>query len=334
MSYRSQILSAVYEADRLHAEFGTDAAAAREGRINVFGMLTERDIPVVFRPLTSLLGAYLHAPTQGVLVTTRRSLNVQRFTAAHELGHAVLGHQASLDSDDILSRAFFDLRTAYDVREVQANAFAAQLLTPTWLLAQHVSRQGWSRSDLLQAANVYQLSLRLGSSYTATCYALETARAIDAATREALIKKRRGLKQRLLPAYTRDNWYGDVWIVTDKDEGLILEGSRTDLVVFKLGEHPSSGYVWSLEQLTDSGLQVTEDKSEADGEVHIGGITFRRIIAEPISGGAMGRVLLEERRPWARSEPPLNRLEVDVAFVGPMQTGLLPAQRDKILAAA
>jgi len=35
-----------------------------------------------------------------MLLTTKRSLHIQRFTAAHELGHHVLGHRAmSLDKD-------------------------------------------------------------------------------------------------------------------------------------------------------------------------------------------------------------------------------------------
>ena len=40
-------------------------------------------------------------------MTTQRQLPVQRFTAAHELGHAALGHEASLDEEEILKRAIF-----------------------------------------------------------------------------------------------------------------------------------------------------------------------------------------------------------------------------------
>ena len=81
-------------------------------------MLVERDIPVMFRPLKNLLGAYIDDPGQGVMVTTQRQLPVQRFTAAHELGHAALGHEASLDEEDILTRAYLlpecSLRSAGD----------------------------------------------------------------------------------------------------------------------------------------------------------------------------------------------------------------------------
>jgi hypothetical protein len=74
---RDEILNAIYEADRLHKEHDTEARAKRgEGRIDVFGMLVGRDIPVMFRPLKNLLGAYIDDPDQGVMVTTQRPLPV------------------------------------------------------------------------------------------------------------------------------------------------------------------------------------------------------------------------------------------------------------------
>jgi len=94
MSRRDDILNAVYEADRLHKKYDTEARAkSGEGRIDVFGMLVDSNIPVMFRPLKNLLGAYLDDPGQGVMVTTQRQLPVQRFTAAHELGHAAMSHR-------------------------------------------------------------------------------------------------------------------------------------------------------------------------------------------------------------------------------------------------
>src|SRR5260370_21304922 len=173
MASRYAILNAVVAADRLHREFDTKARAERgEGRSDVFGSVVKRDIPVMFRPLKGLLGAYIDNPDQGVLVTTQRPLPVQRFTAAHELGHAALGHEASLDEEDILTRALFVTEASYDPREIQANAFSTELLTPRWLLVQHMKRQGWTRENLTDPVVVYQLALRMGSSYSATCYAL------------------------------------------------------------------------------------------------------------------------------------------------------------------
>ena len=186
---RDAILSAVSEADRLHKQFDTKARTDNgEGRINVFEMLVHRDVPVMFRPLKGLLGAFLDNPAPGVLVTTQRQLPVQRFTAAHELGHATLGHETSLDLEDTLARSPFVEGASYDLREIQANAFASQLLAPSWLIVKHMQRQGWMRDRMTDPAVVYQLSLRLGTSYSATCHALTRHRVISKTNCNMLIQ--------------------------------------------------------------------------------------------------------------------------------------------------
>ncbi len=338
MTRREDILHAVYEAERLHREFGSRARVeAGEGRIDVFNMLVERDIPLVFQPLKNLLGAFVDTPDMGIMVTSRRPLPVQRFTAAHELGHQALGHEASLDEEEILTRALFAGERDYDRREIQANAFASQLLTPPWLLAHHMKRQGWTRDNLADPVVVYQLSLRMGSSYTATCYAIEQAKGIDAWTRERLLKvKPKAIKQSLVSPYERETWYGDVWLVTDRDHGMLLEGGRSDLVVLQVEEHPSSGYRWQFGDLTDAGLSINaDDRMSRTGEEHVGGVVMRTLMAEPRAGqGARGHVHLREIRPWQPEAEPLRSLELDIDLSGPVQTGLLPAQREILLSAA
>ncbi len=338
MPRRDDILNAVYEAERLHKEFDTKARAeAGEGRIDVFGMLVKRDVPVMFRPLKNLLGAFIDDPDKGVIVTSQRPLPVQRFTAAHELGHEALGHEASFDEEDVLTRALFVTEASYDRREIQANAFASQLLTPSWLIVQHMKRQGWTRDSLTDPVVVYQLSLRMGSSYAATCYALEESKGIDRTTRETLLKvKPKAIKQSLVKPYEPETWYGDVWLVTERDNGMVLDGSRSDLVVLKFEEHASSGYLWQFGELADAGLAIREDgRASASGKGHIGGVVFRTVIAEPEDeGGASGHVRLREVRPWQAAGEPLHALEIDVELSGPVPAGLLPAQREALLGVA
>src|ERR1019366_8007904 len=69
-----------------------------EGEVDVFTAIADMGIPLVFKPLESALGFFLPAPLNGILVTTKRSRHIQRFTAAHELGHAFLGHKGSIDN--------------------------------------------------------------------------------------------------------------------------------------------------------------------------------------------------------------------------------------------
>src|SRR4051812_33932177 len=126
---RAAILGAAAAADRMHKQFDTKSRAdAGEGRIDVFDMLVQNDIPVMFRPIRGRLGAFLNEDgARGVLITTERPLSAQRFTAAHELGHAMLGHEPSLDPESILFRYPVADRVAsdYSLEEIQANVFAS-----------------------------------------------------------------------------------------------------------------------------------------------------------------------------------------------------------------
>jgi Zn-dependent peptidase ImmA (M78 family) len=263
------------------------------------------------------------------MVTTQRQLRVQRFTAAHELGHEALGHEASFDEEDVLTRALFVTESGFDIRELQANAFATELLTPQWLIVHHMKRQGWNRENLTDPGVVYQLALRMGSSYSATCYALADCKGIDRPTCDRLLKvKPKAIKQALVKPYEPETWYGDVWLVTERDNGMVLEGSRSDLVVLKFREHASSGYIWQFGDLTDAGLAIREDgRVASSSKQHIGGVVFRTVITEA-QDGATGHIQLREVRPWQAAGEPLQSLELDIDLSGPVPAGLLPEQRE------
>ena len=194
-----------------------------------------------------------------------------------------------------------------------------------------MKRQGWKRENLTDPIVVYQLSLRMGSSYAATCYALVECKGIDRTTCENLLKvKPKLIKQSLSRPYEPDNWYGDVWLVTERDNGMVMEGSRSDLVVLKFQEHASSGYVWQFGDLLDAGLAIKEDGRANSGNQYIGGIVSRTVIAEA-KDGASGHINLRETRPWQPADKPLNSLELDVDLSGPVTAGLLPKQLEALL---
>ena len=147
--YASAIRKATLEASRLHRDLGIQNRAIHgSGRVDVYETIAKLGVPLFFTKLDGLLGAYYREPAPGVLVTTQRPLNQQRFTAAHELGHHYLGHMPSLDDESILRRAPFQARTGDELQEVEAEAFAAAFLLPQWLLDWHCERQGWTDEDL------------------------------------------------------------------------------------------------------------------------------------------------------------------------------------------
>ncbi len=336
---RAAILNASLEADRLHKQFDAkDRADAGEGRIDVFDMLVRNEIPVMFQPIKGLLGAFLKENgSRGVMVTTQRPLPVQRFTAAHELGHAMLGHEPSLDSEDILARSPLVEREqqGYDLKEIQANVFASQLLIPRWLLVKQMRRQGWTAENLTDPDTVYQLALRLGVSYLATCHALLRNKVIDNELSARLLNVQpRTIKARLAAPYKPEDWHRDVWVVTLRDDGLLLEGSRSDLVVVKVVEHSGSGYLWQFDDFASTGLAVVQDSRAADSDKElVGGVVFRTVVAES-TNMVEGHVCLREARPWQANGEPLQSLNLDLDFYGPMDAGLHRAQRRTLLGVA
>lgn len=145
------------QATRLHHELGTREGMQRHGGgIDVFGATHTLGLPLLLRPLQGLLGAYIPTPIPGVLVTTERPLSIQRFTAAHELGHFQLEHLPSLDDESILRRmANIPLKrmSNSELQEVEADAFAVSFLMPRWLIEWHCIRQDWDASDLVNTFN-------------------------------------------------------------------------------------------------------------------------------------------------------------------------------------
>ena len=203
---------------------------ATNERVDVYGALAWLDVRVVFKPLEGLVGAYVRGETPGVMVSTRRPPSVQRFTAAHELGHAVLGHAPSLDSPGVIGdaasgrpRPLIGGFASY-LQEVEADAFAGGFLLPPWLIARHARRQGWTRAMLSQPGTVYQLSLRCGASFQAVSWALERNGFIPPADREALLRFRpRDLKARLGHGGGDADARSDAWLIGAQDSGLDLE---------------------------------------------------------------------------------------------------------------
>ena len=320
-SRRDAILSGASRAAEMHTELGLrQQLAAGDRPVDVMDVMRELGLTLLFRPLNSLLGAYLPgAGAPGVLITTQRDLHVQRFTAAHELGHHVLRHKvASLDADiGYVGRGEL---ANYDNQELEADSFASEFLLPMWLIVAHAKRHQWGKSDLTNPDTVYQLSLRLGTSYSATCWALFSNKLVDRITVEALVNTPpKACKQRALPDFKPESWRRDVWLLSERDRGVQLLGNPDDLLVLMLEEHVNSGYVWDVAPITSAGLLIEKDDRHDLADGAIGGPVTRRVVAH---GGAQGHIRLEERRPWSKTDDAHTTFEIDVAMIGNQPEGL------------
>jgi Zn-dependent peptidase ImmA (M78 family) len=324
-------------AARLHVELGTEEALQLYGgNVDVFDATVRLKLPLVLRPLNGLLGAYLPDPIPGILVTTERPLSIQRFTAAHELGHVRLEHLPSLDDESMLRRMAMPASSAAtgpNMQEVEADAFAVAFLMPLWLIHWHCQRQGWRASDLANRHVAYQLALRLGASYEATTWTLQRYNLISSGAGDGLRQRAlRDLKVELLQAYQPSDYRGDVWLLTERDADTKIAGSRNDHFVLRLNEHSGGGYLWNIDQLRESGFAVIQDDRQTDDHEGIGGPVIRHVMAA-LEHAHRGHVSLHECRPWQPSAP-IARVAFEYDFTGPEEEGFSRAERRQLLEAA
>lgn len=296
------LLQAKEEAVRLHRNFGMrENTEACKSRIDVFETIARCGVDLLFKPLESVLGAYVKNSIPGMLVSTKQPLNVQRFTAAHELGHIRLVHKSSVDDESIMVPRF-EMNTLDHgkLEEIQANTFAIEFMLPDWLISRCFSQYGWNKRKIADPRLMYQLSLRVGASYQTLCHSLMRpgVRIIDQSDVYDLLKVEPSrIKQDLLRDYQPENNWGDVWELSSNDEGTLIEGSWSDLFLLKLNEHSNSGYIWNFEQLNQSGFAVVRDERHALNSQCVGGVV-ERLIAVKSSKRQTGEIILKEVRPW------------------------------------
>lgn len=306
---RDALLKGMRAALRLQRDLGLDQGNARGQRVDVFGAIYKKNVPLLFRKLEPLLGAYLRENgNPGIILTTRRPLGQQRFTAAHELGHHVMNHDPHADDDSILRRSPDRPRDymRLPATEQEADAFASYFLVPDWLITTLMQRQDWSPSHFQSPSVVYQMALRMGTSYRATLFALTRNRVIASGMRQQLAKVQPAtVKRALVPDHPLASTQNiDVWQLTERDEGTVIEASRDDLFVVKLREDSGAGYLWSFDELEAAGFAILKDGREKVIEGTVGAPTVRHVIAHASGAPAHGTYTVWERRPWAPNDNP------------------------------
>lgn len=333
MTRREILLDAITEAGRLHRQLNLkEEVRSRSGGVDVFGTILQLSIPLLFRPLDKLLGAFVPKPTPGIIITTERNLAVQRYTASHELGHVILGHAGSLDDDSILNRTPFG-SSRYNVVEAAADAFAAAFLMPKWLFELHAERQRWDARSFDNPSVAYQLSLRIGASYEATCRSLARYGVIGTGTlQKHLSTAPKTIKQGLVGSQQIPDWHANVWELSDRDQGALIQGGPKDVFVVRLKENSGAGYLWNAAEIEHAGFILVSDEVHVpkDSE-EIGGAVDRVLLAASKSEAA-GKVDLKQTRPWETSAADTSHFTFTYELFG-KENGLPRAQRRKVAAA-
>ena len=291
MNPRDELLRAGLEANRVARAYDDPTRTS----LDILQVLDDLDVPVLFRSLDSLLGATLRVDNDvaGVIVTTNRSRQVQRFTLAHELGHYILGHRTTLDTEVEWAPRRGGARSPEDDA---AEAFASELLAPSWRVVRLAKQHGWEAPQLKQSTTIYQLSLRLGISYIATCWALRAARVLTVREALALATQKGAVKQAkasIVKDGPEDPW-ADAWLLEEADDGMYLEAGPGDVFAVKFREHAAAGYLWQLDGPETCRILSDQPPLLSDAT---GGPSWRRLLVNFNSAG-YHRMAWSEKRPW------------------------------------
>ncbi len=303
-SDRAAILRGMRAAIKLHRDLGTRDRRDPSVRIDVYSTIAKLGALLMFKPLDPLLGAFMReGSATGVVITSRRPVGQQRFTASHELGHLVLEHEPHADGDEILRRAPLEsLDRGVPLQEREADAFASYFLLPQFALAKLQKQQEWSQDDYDNPHTIYQASLRFGASYSATAFAYQREKVISRNQCEKLLSVRpKALKEELVGHFSVPNWSNrDVWRLSEHDEGTLVEAGRDDLFLLKLTEHNHSGYLWTFDELEREGFVILQDEKKAKFPGRVGGPRRRFVLGEA-SNLRDGDYAIQESRPWDKA---------------------------------
>lgn len=306
-------------------------------QIDVFRIISQAGIWLMFQPMRDLFGAYQrHAEGAGIILNANHPSTLQRFTAAHEYGHHVLGHDFSLDDAEHIE----GYEATLSEKEVAAQAFAADFLMPLQLVNYTLRRMGLPiKPGELSARDVYRVSLELGASYTATITQLQALKKISAGLARRLRKE--------LPIAIKEDMVGarphharaDVWVLDEGESGRELTPRVDDEVHVLLPERPSTGYVWRPKEDDGGGALVlsgesfepaTSEQAGAYGAVGTHHLVFR--VLQP----GDHTLRLVKQRPWQRDAPPAATFEARLLTVrrptGESDHGLSEEQKEMLLA--
>jgi hypothetical protein len=309
------------EASNLHGQL----EISLDQPIDIFGTIERLGIILAFSPMDSCSGVYIPkerpGSLAGILIHQGHPRSRQRFTAGHELGHHVFGHEFEIDTD--LEQRF--LRGSLDSmsdREKQAEAFATWFLMPRRLLRAGVHEL---KLTLAEPSEGYALSLWLGTSYAATVRQLLTTRMIEPATASQWrALQPRDIKLGLIGENTMD-LRRDVWWVDHTTVKNPINVRPGDRLVVRLPENASTGYSWRPSEFS-AGLTIESDSFDdwwepSRGEPATpasdqatGHTTMRSLLLSvspdtPPSAQQLSFVLVQ---PWS-SEAPIDQYDIPLS---------------------
>lgn len=211
--------------------------------VDVFAAIEQLGLWLVFQPLQHLLGAVVPYGSGGVMLTSQRQPSVQRYTAAHEIGHWILDQdRLSCDTED-------DIFTPSGEREHLAQLFASYFLMPPPLVHATATQHALRINGPAKAPQAYLIARDMNVSYEACVRQLANLQIVSDKQRDELLAiAPLRAKQALAHGHRLVNGYADVWPIDERALNHKLEVLLEDEIIVGLPENRTTGYRWIDDQ--------------------------------------------------------------------------------------
>lgn len=228
--------NALLEAAGLLEDLGIDQTRP----VDIFGTIDQLDLWLTFVPLGDVLGACLPVGHGGIMITTQRQPQVQRYTAAHEIGHWILDHgHAWFDDEEAI------LRTSAPERERLAQLFAAYFIMPPPLIHATAGHYGLEAGGPIEPQQAYLVARDMGVSYEAAVRQMAELDFVSSSGRDQLLSVSPLAAKSALAHGTRPViGNADVWPIDEHWDGAHLDVTVQDEIVIALPENRTTGYRW------------------------------------------------------------------------------------------
>jgi Zn-dependent peptidase ImmA (M78 family) len=297
-------LRALAAAQRLFAEVGW----GQREPVDVFALIADLDITLVFRPFKRLGGAYFPPTTDvppTITINEQHPLALQRYSAGHELGHHIAHSEAVYDTEtDLLARGL----AVRNEGEYFAEAFAGWLLMPRRLVETKMA--SLEITDPLTAEATYRLSLDLGTSYEATLTQLLILKRLSYAQYNALRK--------IPPKETKEHVAGrpraearpDVWLLRNPRDSWIRP-KLDDEVILELPETPTTSFQWEVSEWPATAHEIASEYRRPSDDLAYGGEGARQLRFRVVRPGRWD-LHLHLRSPYDAHVADERRVTLDV----------------------
>ncbi len=234
------------------ADLLDDLDVDQEQPIDVFEAVARMGLWLVFQPLTTLLGAVIREGDGGIMITTERPPTIQRYTAAHEVGHWELDHnRPAFDTDHDV------LHPGANEREQLAQWFASYFLMPPPLVHAVASRHGVRPHTAVLPTQAYLIARDMRVSYEAALRQMTNLNIIGDNQRDELMQvPQLRIKQDLAYGHRPQVGNADIWPVDERSMRYNIDVVLHDEIIINLPENRTSGHRWLDDTATDQRINL------------------------------------------------------------------------------